>query len=328
MIVFLFRPSPQVPKPSTRAAILCYDASAHNIRAQNYQMDNPTVDITWIFLQSLFMALNTLLWTTSYSQIRDLHSLEELEELVKIAISIIVRCTERWPGSASAAQLYTKLAKACLKSYTMSDMVHSSSSLSANSPASLTDAASPQSEISNATTGSLAYNQKPIKMEPAPQFGNVFDQVPDAFAANEYHNFMPPPPPAFRSNSIFMNPATRPTTDRRFSYFPPESTQQLQPPTSWGPISLPSPAPSFHVTTSPPPMSSANIMNETSYFINQPYNFAPQLYEQNFEMQDRNGSLSYQQQQELMNSLENDGLDGIDSYLNLTPSTYFQQANT
>jgi len=88
MIVFLFRPSPQVPKPSVRAAILCYDASAYNIKMQDRQMDNPSVDITWIFLQSLFMAVNTILWTISYPEVRTLHSKEELEELPRRSLRI------------------------------------------------------------------------------------------------------------------------------------------------------------------------------------------------------------------------------------------------
>src|SRR5450432_4138631 len=127
ILVFLFRPSPQVPKPSIRAANFCYDACAYNIKMQNQQMNNPSsVDITWIFLQSLFMALNTILWVTSFPEIRNNHSKEEVEELAEAAIRIITRCRERWPGSGSAAQLYSKLTKASLKSYTATENVHSS----------------------------------------------------------------------------------------------------------------------------------------------------------------------------------------------------------
>jgi hypothetical protein len=97
---------------------------------QQNQIDNPSVDITWVFLQSLFMAVNTILWSISYPEVRQLHAKVEVEEIVEIAISLINKCRDRWPGSAAAAQLYSKLAKACLKSYTVSDSIHSSSSLS------------------------------------------------------------------------------------------------------------------------------------------------------------------------------------------------------
>src|SRR6266487_844232 len=140
MIVTLLRPSPQVPKPSVRSAIMCYDASTANIKSQSRQMATAMVDITWIFLLTVFQALNTILWSVSYPEIRALHSREELEENVELALDIILKCRERWPGTASASELYRKLAKACLKSYDAKEHSHPPSSLSANSPSSLTDA--------------------------------------------------------------------------------------------------------------------------------------------------------------------------------------------
>src|SRR5271169_6192628 len=166
---------------------------------QHQQMNNQQMDITWIFLQSVFMALNTVLWAISFSEIRNLHSREEVEELADMSISIITRCRERWPGSGNAAQIYSRLAKACLKSYTAMETIHSSSSLSASSPASYADPASPQSDNSSITTGSMAFCQKPV--EPPPAFGYVFDQAPDMSAANEYHKSLATSHrlPAFRS---------------------------------------------------------------------------------------------------------------------------------
>lgn len=69
---------------------------------------------------------------------------------------------------------------------------------------------------------------------------------------------------------------------------------------------------------------SFNGLEETDYFMQPTYNFGPQMYtDQDFEMQtDRSGSLSYSQQVELMESLETNGLDGIDDYLGLVPSYY------
>jgi hypothetical protein len=293
---------------------------------QNLQLENPSVDITWVFVQAMFMAVNTVLWSISFPEIRSLHPKEEVEELVDVAINVISKCRERWPGSASAAQLYSKLGAACLKSYNISDNMHSSSSLSANSPASFTDPASPISEHSSATTGSLAYNQPSLETPPA--FGYVFDQAPDSFAANEYHKNVPPPP-SFRSSSIFVNPASR--TNRRFSYFPPESQQLLQPPTNlnpWGSMTISTPDAPLQVTTSQ--MTNSFSFNEpSSYFMNTQYDFGPQFYnEQNFDMPDRNGSLSFAQQRELLENLEVEGLSGIDSYLNMDPSQYYNPSSS
>jgi hypothetical protein len=335
MLVMLFRPSPQVSKPSVRGYTICFEASAYNIRAQHKSMDNPTVDITWVFLQSLFMAVNTLLWTISCSEVRSQHAKQEFEELVKLSISVMERCTDRWPGTQSAAELYARLSTACLKAYEgPADASHSSSSLSANSPASL-DANSPMSEQSNTTATSIA-NSVSQKSEPPPAFGYVFNQSPDNFAATEYHNSLQfPPQPSFRSNSIFVSPSSRPT-DRRFSYFPPDFTQQQpepsqqqpqqQPmPPAWDPSNVPSTNSSLSIPTSSP-IQNFTPLDENQYFIQPTYNFGPQLYtEQTFEMPDRMGSLSYSQQAELMQDLETDGMSGIDSYLGLAPPNYFNQ---
>jgi hypothetical protein len=306
MFVFMYRPSPQVPKPSVRAAILCYDAAAYNVKASAKDVENPSMDITWIFIQVMFMAINTLLWTISYKEVRSLHGKEELEELLRTALDIINKCKERWPGCASAAQLYETLGKACLKSYNID--AHPPSSLSANSPVSLTDANSPSaSEHSSATTGSLAHSHK--AHDTPPTFGYVFDQAPDSFAATEYHNSLQAPQqPSFRSNSIFVNPASA-QTDRRFSYFPPEFNQPQTLPNSWTPIPAPAPAPNIQLNVSTsPPMPTFNSFGDPSYFMQPQYNFGPALYADNFDMPDRTGSLSHQQQQELMESLETEGL--------------------
>ena len=314
MIVFLFRPSPQVPKPSVRAAILCYDASAYNIKMQSKQMETAMVDITWIFLLALFMAVNTILWTISFPEVRALHKKEELEEHIDIALDIIVKCRERWPGTAAASRLYSKLAKACLRSYELNESSHPPSSLSANSP-SLTDANSPSaSEHSSATTGSVTHSQKAYHSPP--QFGYVFDQMPEQVPTFDYGNSMQPPQPSFRSNSIFVNPSSM-QSDRRFSYFPPDFAQPQTLPNAWNPMAsavsqshLPAPAPI--------PMNN-NTMDDPTYFM-QPttYSFGPHMYAENFDTEMRQGSLSQQQQIELMQSLETEGLAEIDTFMNLS----------
>lgn len=319
MIVFLFRPSPQVPNPSVRSAIMCYDASAFNIKSQAKQMETAMVDITWIFLLSLFMAVNTILWTISYPEVRSLHSKEELEEHIATALDVIVKCHERWPGTAAVSRLYSKLAKACLRSYDTNNSSHPPSSLSTNSPSSLTDTNSPSaSEHSNATTGSLAPSKK--AHQTPPQFGYVFDQMPEQIPAFDYNSALQPPQPSFRSNSIFANPSSM-QSDRRFSYFPPDFPQPQTLPNNWNPMTTASSQPQFSMPAPPLPNST---VADASYFM-QPtaYSFSPQLYsQQTYDTEMRHGSLSQEQQVELMQSLETVGLTEIDNFMTLSAQNY------
>ena len=117
MIVFLYRPSPQVPQPSVRAARLCFEASRFNIYAQREQVRDKSVDLTWIFTQSLFMALNALLWTLSYPEIRKDHPKEKVREHLDTAQEVMYLASQRWPGVESALELYMTIIQACLKVY-------------------------------------------------------------------------------------------------------------------------------------------------------------------------------------------------------------------
>lgn len=279
ILVFLFRPSPQVPKPSTHAAHMCYDASAYNIQMQWRQMKDPAIDITWIFLQSLFMAVNTLLWSISYSDVRAAHPREDVEKLMELGIDVMEKCTYRWPGSDSASQLYQRLGRACLKAYDGPAKVSdSSSSLSATSPASGGEATSPISDYSNITTQnntSVAHSyQGQTSPEPPPVFNFVFNQPPDQSQAQQYHQQqqMPPPPPTFRSNSIFNMPSSR--MDRRFSYFPPDVDDSLPP----LPTSYPQP---------PMPTQQQQNMQQNQQALQQNQQISPPLQQQQQQSQPR-----------------------------------------
>lgn len=131
MLVFLYRPSPQIPKPSVRAARICYNASIYNISMQINQIETKSIDLTWIFTQSLFMALNTVLWALSYKEIRDEHTLDEVDLYVGMAREGIALASKRWPGVESALELYQYLIEACLKGY---ENDHGPLSLPSNRP--------------------------------------------------------------------------------------------------------------------------------------------------------------------------------------------------
>lgn len=151
MIVFMYRPSPQIPQPSTEAAERCYEASIFNIALQKAQVEGNLIDITWIFTQAIFMALNTVLWSLSYRAIRESHPKEEVMSHVQDAITAIDLCADRWPGVQSARQLYEHLILGCIRAYDFEGPV--SEKLS---PSSTQDAASPLSQIFSYSPASSA----------------------------------------------------------------------------------------------------------------------------------------------------------------------------
>ncbi|KAI0869218.1 hypothetical protein GGS24DRAFT_512383 [Hypoxylon argillaceum] len=246
MVVTLHRPSPQVPRPSVRSATNCFNSATYVIDISSKQMRAAAVDITWVFLLTLYMSLNTLLWcVTRYPDIRAAHSREEVQELVNIALDIIDQCVERWPGTASASELYSILTKACLQSYDSNNTPVLSSPGSLNTPP-----APPPETTSSNNAMELPGAAAPLKSEAPdfnpPQFGYVFGSAPES--VDNYSLTNPfPSHPTFRSNSIFLNPASNDHTGRRFSYFPPDFTQP-----DGLPGIDPSPPPSESTTISPP----------------------------------------------------------------------------
>lgn len=216
MRIFMYRPSPQVPKPSPRAAMLCYESAAFMINLNSKQMETG-IDITWVFLLTVNMALNTLLWTVSYPSVRHAHPREEVEKLIAASLEVLDRCTDRWPGSASASQLYQIFSRACLQSYDSGQTPGQVTNFF-TTPPSFADPNSPPQGFSQANSQQAPYANPP-------QFSYVFDSPPDQMNNYAFDPNFPPPQPTFRSNSIFCNPASNEPTGRRFSYFPPDFTQ-------------------------------------------------------------------------------------------------------
>lgn len=173
MIVFLYRPSPQVPRPSVDAARWCFDASVFNIYMQRRQIASKSVDLTWAFTQSLFMALNAILWALSYSEIRREHPKAEVEKDINVAQEAIYLASQRWPGVESALELYDHLVVACLKAYEgISEASYIADSASnRTSPASFSDAVTPPSFSSQYSPGnsksSPSHSQKALHLSPS-----------------------------------------------------------------------------------------------------------------------------------------------------------------
>lgn len=175
IIVFMYRPSPQIPEPSVDAARKCYEASVFNVAMHREQIGTGSVDVTWIFTQALFMALNTILWSLSYPDIRKEHPVDEVRTHLDVALEAIVLTAERWPGVESALLLYKRLAAACLKAYNTEEsfVVHSPSNHA--TPSSGPDVATPPSMSSPSSTTTSHHSQ-------IPHAGNV-DSVSTAAAS-------------------------------------------------------------------------------------------------------------------------------------------------
>ncbi|EPE10570.1 fungal specific transcription factor domain-containing protein [Ophiostoma piceae UAMH 11346] len=249
MLVSVYRPSPQVPKPSARAALRCYESSAHVTALGSQQVKKGAIDITWVFLLTIYMSLNTILWSVSYPEVRKEHSREEVEELINTSLDIVDQCCERWPGASAASQLYSIFAKACLQSYdansdqqsgpVFSETQYGDPNTNYQTPPSQVDPNSPSASDAPPMGSSgkqqmqqQQYQQQALQQAPVfntPQFGFGFAppnsstqqaQPPFAFDDGPGH-------PQFRSGSIFLNPPSTEPMGRRFSYFPPDAPPQM-----------------------------------------------------------------------------------------------------
>ncbi|KAK3938719.1 fungal-specific transcription factor domain-containing protein [Diplogelasinospora grovesii] len=227
MLIVLYRPSPQVPKPTSHAATICFDGAHYIINLSNEQMKRRSVDLTWVFLLTIYMSLNTILWSISYPEVRARHSREEVDQLYKIALDIIDQSVERWPGSASASQLYSVLAKACMQSY---DWKEEPSTAASGPPTGGVSSPGSKMPVPPVPVGASA-------LRPPAQSLPLFSQSPFAShafdssaahmsnagdAADWGHVFsFAPSHNNFRSGSIFLNPGTD-LNGRRPSNFPPD----------------------------------------------------------------------------------------------------------
>lgn len=347
MVVFLFRPSPQVPRPSLRAAKQCYDACQFNIHMQRRQIATRSVELTWIFTQSLFMNLNTMLWTLSYCEIRRLHPREEVRRHMDVSLEAISIATERWPGVASAHELYINLVDACMKIYDKDGDIPIAAGSPADSTMSpnTTDGPSRSRTASPATVSTQSVTTPPEK--PQPPFGYI---LPQHYAASPEQsiNLQPsssPPivtsPPAMSPSLYNMKPAvaTQLQPDpashvyHNFSKvdYDPSSHFNPLPSTftdlgSWNPSFVMSQPPgAFEMPTSPPV---DNPLPEDLNGYSMPYNnveYSDYLYPQSWAVEGQGMGLNQAQQIELMQSLETSGTNQIEFMIQQSNALFYPQ---
>ena len=363
MIAFLYRPSPQIPQPSVSAAHKCFGAARFNLYMTREQVRRKNVDVTWIFTQAIFMAMNTMLWSLAYEEVRKANPRSEVEQQLQIGMDSIELAAERWPGVSSARELYTHIIDAVLRIYDKDGDVP----VTANSPS---DGSSPPTHLSDASTRlrteSPAHivhgpGRTPIDTVPA-TYGYISDGQRRSVEAG-------PPLPFSTTNA---SAASSPTSALPSSHFGPSTHTSPQSVTS---IPYSSHQTSSQAATSPeeyqhfqplptdfaslahsqwnslPAMSSANNLFDgfsnfpvsmpasTSYDDPQAFNAAygvpdypqqPQDYlDPNYWNQTVNGmhgsGLTSAQQIELMQSLETDGVGDIEMMIEASNRLFSQQ---
>lgn len=342
LIVFLYRPSPQIPEPSPNAARRCYDSSAYIIKLQKYQIEARLVEYTWILTQTMFMALNTILWTLSYPEIRQEHSLDETRQLCQAALEGIELTADRWPGVVSARQLYASLISACLRAYD-TDMSFVLSSSAPTSPASTQDVGSPPS---------LVPNQSPASTAPASLSGPRSPPSRTSPIAPPSQPTIPKPDYSQEPAEVLI-PFIDPMTKQPLPYTQPSpqvSTAALshkrkqsviQKPSHYclpsfdlgvGGMGLPGVDPKFAPYTSAPPTA---VMDESAYFTGTPMNldqapwlgqfgdeYSQQLHQTFFTGEHQMQTLDEEQQIVLMESLERTELPDVTPLMNDTLTFY------
>ena len=320
IIVQMFRPSPQIPHPSVRAATLCFDASAYNLRMQRQQIADGSVDITWILVLTLFMALNTLLWSISYPEVRRKNPKSSLVDLLQLGLESIRLCADRWPGAASAHDLYDKLAQVRLKVY---DEVSAGPGSTSPAP----ELASPTSLLVSAHPSASSDSPPDCKVQPSPPVASN-QHSPSSFIYTQQspdpsiHTFTSAPSPSYpvgKNGPVFADPSLQ-------TLFPPADLA------SWESLyATPPSAPttlSFGPGTAAVPTASSNLLSLSSGQFESPqimYQAAAPASAPQTAMSPLaplQESLSCAQQLELMDKLEKDGPKDISTLLDQSKSFF------
>jgi hypothetical protein len=282
------------------------------------QIDMKSVDVTWIFVQSIFMCINTMLWTLSYQEVRRLHSREEVEGHLNVAMESIRLASDRWPGVASAMELYHNLIGACMEIFNKDGDVP----ITANSPSdcasvisgSIVDGIN-RSRTTSPATASTASVSTPSDNIQTP-FGHLPTQGQQLFGhdhvrasssnftsspSSQHSSLQPPQQP-----QQHYDPSPKTSIDANvpvFSY--PPTTQFTSLPTTfaelpqWNPtFTMPQQDP-YNTTTMP---LTSPLYNEY-YAANQGYEMADYL-NPGWSQEARANGLNQQQQVQLMHDFE------------------------
>ena len=117
ILIFMYRPSPQIPSPSLEATLMCYDCAVANIHLERTMVEQRLVDLTWVFMHQIYTVTLTLIWTVYNPEIRRQHTAAEIHAHISMQITLLHSLDARWPGASAAANLFHRLARAALRNY-------------------------------------------------------------------------------------------------------------------------------------------------------------------------------------------------------------------
>ncbi|KAG8162223.1 hypothetical protein KVR01_007988 [Diaporthe batatas] len=80
------------------------DSMVYIINISNQQVKNSGVGITCVFVITLNMLLNVVLWAISYRDVHGVHSKDDVEDIINIALEVVNQCSEGWPETRNTTQ--------------------------------------------------------------------------------------------------------------------------------------------------------------------------------------------------------------------------------
>lgn len=118
LCMFMHRPSPANPQPSTEDLECCFKAASEVLQLYSRLHAQGSVDSTWIALHWLFLAAVThlfCLWTTP--QIRESADWSRVNADIQDTCMVLAAMTERWHSSSKVLGIYRRLSRGTLKKY-------------------------------------------------------------------------------------------------------------------------------------------------------------------------------------------------------------------
>lgn len=183
MLIFLYRPSPQIPKPSLAAAILCYDCAIQNIKIQKKMFDQRTVDMTWVLVHQVYMTCIIMMWCLSYEEIRKIHPRDNVAEHIQTGLECLDLMIERWPGVSSAREIFWRLSMVALQCYEPTSQIATDKVTAASAPASvIAPSGAPQK---NAIPTQISRHSASVS--PPPNYSSSPPHTPPSRSPGSFH---------------------------------------------------------------------------------------------------------------------------------------------
>lgn len=135
LCMFIHRPSPVNPSPSSEDLHRCFDAASHVIQMYSRLDARGSIDTTWMAVHWLFLAAVTqlfCLWTDG--NLRREADWSRINDDIQSSIMVFSAMTERWKSGRKMLRLYRRLSKGTLATYTQIVHVEATSQRDGETP--------------------------------------------------------------------------------------------------------------------------------------------------------------------------------------------------